>query len=46
VELFPQSTEKTRVARIPELKNGGRLAEGPTTNGTAVGTAPPATTTK
>lgn len=29
VELFPQSAEKARVARIPELQNGGRLAEGP-----------------
>jgi len=34
VELFPQSTEKARVARIPELKNGGRLAEGPTNGNT------------
>ncbi len=29
VELFPQSTERARVARIPELQKGGRLAEGP-----------------
>jgi outer membrane protein assembly factor BamD (BamD/ComL family) len=46
VELFPQSSEKTRVARIPELKNGGRLAEGPATNGTTVSSAAPATATK
>ncbi len=32
VERFPQSEEKTRVARIPELKNGGRLAQTPSTN--------------
>jgi hypothetical protein len=30
VDLFPQSSEKSRVARIPELQNGGtRLAETP-----------------
>lgn len=46
VDLFPQSPEKARVARIPELQNGGRLAEGPSSNGTSVGSAPPSTTTK
>jgi TolA-binding protein len=52
VELFPQSAEKTRVARIPELQKGGRLAdpqntrlaEQPANNGPTVGSAPPATT--
>jgi outer membrane protein assembly factor BamD (BamD/ComL family) len=30
VDLFPESRERSRVARIPELQNGGtRLAEGP-----------------
>jgi hypothetical protein len=30
IDLFPQSSEKSRVARIPELQNGGpRLAETP-----------------
>ncbi|HJQ78698.1 MAG TPA: hypothetical protein VJ828_02020, partial [Lacipirellulaceae bacterium] len=43
VELFPQSSEKSRVARIPELQNGGpRLAETPQGDGT--NTSAPATT--
>jgi hypothetical protein len=31
VDLFPESSERSRVARIPELQNGGttRLAEAP-----------------
>ncbi|MEX0611712.1 MAG: outer membrane protein assembly factor BamD [Pirellulales bacterium] len=46
VELFPESSERSRVARIPELQNGGtRLAESPQNNGTT-DTAPPATTTR
>jgi TolA-binding protein len=54
VELFPQSAEKTRVARIPELQKGGRLAdpqntrlaEQPTSSGTNVGVAPTPQTTR
>jgi outer membrane protein assembly factor BamD (BamD/ComL family) len=40
VELFPQSSEKTRVARIPELQKGGRLAQGANDSGTTIGRAP------
>jgi len=39
VDLLPESTERARVARIPELQKGGRLAERP-------GSAAAATTTK
>jgi outer membrane protein assembly factor BamD (BamD/ComL family) len=46
VELFPQSAEKTRVARIPELKEGGRLATKPSSTGTTAAPAAPATTTR
>jgi TolA-binding protein len=46
VDLFPQSPEKARVARIPELKNGGRLAEAPDRSGVTVGNSEPTTTTK
>jgi outer membrane protein assembly factor BamD (BamD/ComL family) len=46
VELFPQSSEKSRVARIPELKNGGRLAQTPSINSPTVGSAPPPATTR
>ena len=42
VDLFPESRERTRVARIPELQNGGtRLAEVPDNSGTTVGNAEP-----
>jgi TolA-binding protein len=35
VDLFPENSERSRVARIPELQNGGtRLAEGPQNTGT------------
>jgi hypothetical protein len=45
VDLFPQSSEKSRVARIPELQNGGtRLAEGE--NNSNNGQAVPQTTTR
>jgi hypothetical protein len=45
VDLFPQSRERTRVARIPELQNGGtRLAEVPDQSGVTVGNATPTTT--
>jgi TolA-binding protein len=45
VDLFPQSSEKSRVARIPELQNGGpRLAETPNTNEGSTQTSPAATT--
>jgi outer membrane protein assembly factor BamD (BamD/ComL family) len=45
VDLFPQSRERTRVARIPELQNGGtRLAEAPDQSGVTVGNATPTTT--
>jgi TolA-binding protein len=45
VDLFPQSSEKSRVARIPELQNGGtRLAETPTSNDSPTQTSPPVTT--
>jgi TolA-binding protein len=46
VELFPQSAEKTRVARIPELQKGGRLYRGSGGNFMATNPAPPATSTK
>jgi hypothetical protein len=37
VDLFPESSERSRVARIPELQNGGtRLAEAPA-NASATG---------
>ena len=43
VDLFPESRERSRVARIPELQNGGtRLAEVPDNSGTTVGNAAPA----
>jgi outer membrane protein assembly factor BamD (BamD/ComL family) len=46
VERFPQSAEKTRVARIPELQKGGRLADPENTRladngGVTVGNATP-----
>lgn len=45
VDLFPESRERSRVARIPELQNGGtRLAEVPDKSGTTVGNAAPTTT--
>jgi outer membrane protein assembly factor BamD (BamD/ComL family) len=45
VELFPQSRERTRVARIPELQNGNtRLAEAPNNSGTTTGNPAPTTT--
>jgi hypothetical protein len=45
VDLFPESRERTRVARIPELQNGGtRLAEAPDKSGTTSGNAEPTTT--
>ena len=35
VDLFPESSERSRVARIPELQNGGtRLAQPPSRNAT------------
>jgi TolA-binding protein len=56
VDRLPESRERSRVARIPELKKGGslnnggtRLAEEPDASGTTVGNATPAapeTTTK
>jgi TolA-binding protein len=48
VELFPQSSEKSRVARIPELQNGGtRLAEAPNAGaGNSNTQASPASTTR
>ncbi|MEX0641378.1 MAG: hypothetical protein WD468_01690, partial [Pirellulales bacterium] len=53
VDLFPESSERSRVAQIPELKEGGgRLARVPETptpaaspDGTTPPAAPPATTT-
>ena len=46
VDLFPENSERSRVARIPELQNGGtRLAEAPQ-NGPANEQTPPATTTR
>lgn len=43
IDKFPESRERTRVARIPELQNGGtRLAAAPS-NGAASGTTPPTT---
>lgn len=47
VELFPESRERTRVARIPELKNGGTLvAQNPEpTNESAGGVTPASATT-
>lgn len=46
IDKLPESRERTRVARIPELQNGGgtRLAEVPDKSGTAVGTTGPTTT--
>jgi hypothetical protein len=45
VDLFPESSERTRVARIPELQNGGtRLAETP--QGTASATTARSTSTQ
>jgi TolA-binding protein len=45
VDLFPQSSEKSRVARIPELQNGGtRLAE--SEDNTSNGQTAPQTTTR
>ena len=49
VDRLPESRERTRVARIPELQKGGtRLAEVPDKSGTMVGnatpTSPPTTT--
>jgi hypothetical protein len=45
VDLFPESSERSRVARIPELQKGGtRLAETPQNSGTNA--APPGKTTK
>lgn len=47
VDLFPESSERSRVARIPELMNGGtRLAEAPDNSGVTSGNSAPATTTK
>jgi outer membrane protein assembly factor BamD (BamD/ComL family) len=46
VERFPKSNEKTRVARIPELQKGGRLAQANNSNGTTLGSAPQTSTTK
>jgi hypothetical protein len=43
--LFPESSERSRVARVPELQNGGtRLAEAPSADGTATQTSPATTT--
>jgi outer membrane protein assembly factor BamD (BamD/ComL family) len=51
VDLFPENSERSRVARIPELQNGGgrrpeggRLAEAP--QGPAPDSTPPVTTTR
>jgi hypothetical protein len=39
VDLFPESSERSRVARIPELQNGGtRLAEAPANGSGAANT--------
>jgi outer membrane protein assembly factor BamD (BamD/ComL family) len=47
LDRLPESRERTRVARIPELQKGGtRLAEVPDTSGTTVGNAEPTTVTK
>lgn len=53
VDHLPESSERTRVARIPELQKGGVLANGgtqladtPDKSGVTVGSAEPATTTK
>jgi outer membrane protein assembly factor BamD (BamD/ComL family) len=44
VKMFPESRERARVARIPELQNGGtRLAEAPTSNTGGSPAAPPST---
>ena len=44
VDRLPESRERTRVARIPELQNGGtRLAEIPDKSGVAAGSAEPTT---
>jgi outer membrane protein assembly factor BamD (BamD/ComL family) len=44
VDLFPESSERTRVARIPELQKGGRLAKVPDAGGVTVGNATPDST--
>jgi len=45
VDLFPESSERSRVARIPELQNGGtRMAEAPSADGSATQTSPATTT--
>ncbi len=45
IDRLPESRERTRVARIPELQNGGtRLAEVPDKSGTTSGNAEPTTT--
>jgi hypothetical protein len=42
--MFPESRERARVARIPELQNGGtRLAEAPTSNTGGSPAVPPTT---
>jgi outer membrane protein assembly factor BamD (BamD/ComL family) len=47
VDLFPESSERSRVARIPELQKGGsRLAEVPDKSGVTVGNASPASTAR
>jgi TolA-binding protein len=53
VELFPQNSERTRVARIPELQKGGslerggsRLAEVPNQSGVTVGNSAPTSTAR
>lgn len=55
VDLFPQSSERSRLAQIPELKaNGGRLAQAPQSttptvaadDGSPAGTPPAATTVR
>lgn len=46
VDLFPESSERSRVARIPELENGGtRLAEQPSSPAGATATQQPASGT-
>ncbi|HEX5471028.1 MAG TPA: outer membrane protein assembly factor BamD [Lacipirellulaceae bacterium] len=50
VDHLPESRERTRVARIPELQKSAadhtRLAEAPDNGDTTVGNTPPTTTTK
>lgn len=47
VDRLPESRERARVARIPEVANGGtRLAQAPDSGGTTIGSNPPDTTTK